>query len=112
MSCRCKPADFDEDLTHQVRYTQRSYRDSKVEWEDSDSELSCSHNDALHQAEIMAGRFSTCLKPRGKRGTWMGSDITYGDGEKVTVWVSRGPGEEEYDRNRRRADDSHAAGDA
>ena len=94
----CKPADYDEFRTHQVRYSQVSLIDGRIEFEDGGEESAGSHNDAIAQAEMMAGRFDVCMKPRGRHGTWMGSEVIEGDGERASVWISRGPAEEEYDR--------------
>lgn len=99
----CKPSELDEDRTHSVHYHQTALRDGKVVWEDSGTaEIACTHNDAISLAELVAKRFAgnPVMKPRGQNGTWMGSEIIEGDGQKVEVWICRGPAEEDYDAAR------------
>jgi hypothetical protein len=96
----CKPSERDDDRTHSVRYSQEYYEDGEVKWSDGGAEVACSHNDAVDMAAAMVARFDNSMKPRGSNGTWIGSEIAEGDGERVTVWVSRGQGEEEYDAAR------------
>lgn len=101
-SC-CKPDELDEDRTHSVRYYQEFLQDGQVVTEDHGTgEIACTHNDAIALAETVAWRFGVGMKPRGRNGTWMGSEILEGDGERAHVWIDRGPGDIEYDEARAR----------
>lgn len=102
----CEPSEYDEDRTHSVNYWQAAYDGepgASPQWEDHGTAVvACSHNDAVAEAELVADRFAAELpmRPRGRNGSWAGSDIYEGQGSKVEVWVSRGPSEEDYDAAR------------
>ena len=101
--CNCKPREYGEDRTHTVRYRQAFYEEGRVVSEDGGTlDISCTHNDAVAIADMMAGytRWHTGLKPRGRQGTWRGSDVFEGDGVTEDIFIYRGPAEEDYDSNR------------
>lgn len=103
MTC-CPPSQKDEDRTHTVRYRQRFYEEGQLVNEDGGTlSIECTHNDAVITAGLYAqsDRWNSALKPRGKNGTWMGSDNS-GDGDRIVeeIYIWRGAGEIEYDENR------------
>jgi hypothetical protein len=105
----CAPDEHDEFRSHHVRYVQTQLRNGREVWEDTGSEYAGTHSDALAAAEAMAGRFDCGMKPRGRNGTWMGSEVIDGDGQRAQVWLDRTVEDEEYDVARTAEIEAHNA---
>lgn len=115
MSARCcKPAERGEDRTHSICYSRQFFdgdpgdppvleeSGSMLDVVGSSVGLACSHDDAVSDLAIAIGHFDVAVRWISRDGTRARlSDYEQGYGDKIELWVERGPAEADYDAARR-----------